>query len=81
MMSKIVGSKMVRYSGSDETLVDVTCCEDAMEKWKALVDIHRAMQKINNYFNPRGYIQIINYGALPEMNFCPVCGNSYKEGA
>ena len=54
------------------------CCEDAIEKWADLSNVHRAMQTINNYFNPHGYIQVINYSALPQMNYCPVCGTKYK---
>jgi len=75
MSPKQVGIRIDRDGGDHP----VFCCQDSMEKWHALVDVQKAMQTINNYFNPQGFIRVINYGALPEMNYCPVCGTKYEK--
>jgi hypothetical protein len=80
-MSKIVGRKMVRFPGSDEAFVDVTCCEESRNKIRELEALEDAMRRVNEHFNPKsGYIEI-NFRNLykTEMNYCPVCGDKYKK--
>lgn len=81
-MSRVVGKHWVRYGNSDETEVDVTCCEDARAKLLDLMEFEDNIRKVNNHFNPRismGMV-FVHAGLLRiPLNYCPVCGDKYSE--
>lgn len=82
-MSKVVGQRWVRYGGSDETLVPVTCCEEARLRVAALEETNRLLRALANNINPHvegGLILVYQDGPM-KVNYCPVCGEKYRGAA
>ncbi len=81
MKPRLMGQKYVRYGGSDEALVDYTCCDDAKEKIERYHRTHQIVGDLLDHMRPEisaGFIVSYRPAKL-ELNFCPVCGTSYKK--